>query len=191
MPRITQTLPAWQTAVAFSVGALISVLLSRTVGRIRRSLGANTAQLRGAWMVYIAIATDLVSDGLMTGIGSAVSSKLGLLLALSQLVANIPGGFATGANFRHKGVDRKKRFLVAFSYPLPALVAASVGFFLLRHTGDVSKNLALAVIVGILLVTTAEDTIPQGDEPQPPRWISTSAFSIGFVMFVLFSTYFE
>ena len=61
-------------------------------------------------MVYMAVAADLLSDGLMTGAGSAVARRLGLLLGLSQVVANVPGGFAAMANFRDEGVLRRSNY---------------------------------------------------------------------------------
>lgn len=41
-------------------------------------------------MVYVAVAADLVGDGLLIA-GSAVSGQLGLLLALGQVLADIRG----------------------------------------------------------------------------------------------------
>src|SRR3546814_9337244 len=58
------------------------------------------------WMIYVAVAVDLTSDGLMIGSGSAVSSNLELVLAACQVLADLPEGYATAANFRNKGMPR-------------------------------------------------------------------------------------
>jgi ZIP family zinc transporter len=42
-------------------------------------------------------------------------------------------------------------------------------------------------MVGVLLLTTVEDTLPQGDEPAPPRMVSTTSFAGGFVVFAVIS----
>ena len=139
-------------------------------------------------MVYIAIAADLFSDGLMTGVGSAVSSSLGLLLGLSQVIANIPGGFAAVANFRIEGLERGMRVAIACSFALPIFAGASAGYWLLRDLGLEIQNAGLAFIVGILLLTTVEDTLPQGDKPSPPRLRSTVSFAGGFAFFVLLAS---
>lgn len=55
-------------------------------------------------MVYVAVATDLFADGLLLGTGSAVSTQLGVALALGQVLADIPEGFSVIANFRDKSV---------------------------------------------------------------------------------------
>lgn len=128
---------------------------------------------------------------LMTGASSAVSSELGLILALSQVVANVPGGFATVANFRAQNIERRTRLLAAASFALPVIVGAALGFWLLRGQGEVVQDAALAFIVGVLIVTTVEDLVPQADKPGTTRWISTAAFVAGFAFFALLSAYFD
>ena len=113
--------PGWDARPACNSGLPLRRRLfcapGEGVKRLRPLIGAKGSA--GAWMVYMAIAADLFSDGLMTGVGSAVSSALGLLLGLSQVVANIPGGFASMANFRSEGVARRTRIIIACSFALP------------------------------------------------------------------------
>lgn len=188
MPRVLDTTPILLIVALFAVGALFSVLLVKGVERLRRGTSGSGT---GAWMVYMATAADLFSDGLMTGASSAVSSELGLLLALSQVVANVPGGFATVANFRAQNIDRRTRLLASASFAVPVIVGAALGFWLLRGADEIAQDAALAFIVGVLLVTTVEDLVPQADKPGTARWISTASFVAGFAFFALLSAYFE
>lgn len=186
-PRALETTPAWLFALLFAGGAAFSVLLSRLANWLCRLAPSGG----GTWKVYVATAADLFSDGLMTGASSAVSGGLGLLLALSQLVANLPAGFATVAGFRAAGMSRGKRLLATATFALPVLVGAVLGYWLLRGEGPGVQNAALAVIVGILLGATIEDLVPQADRPGTARWISTSAFVAGFVFFTLLAAYLD
>lgn len=186
MPQILDTTPPWLIAGAFALGAAFSVALARGAGLMSRAVGGGAST--GAWMVYLAIAADLLADGLVTGAGSAVSSTLGLLLGLSQVVANVPGGFAANANFRAQGVGRPRRLAIAAAAPLPVVLGASVGFLLLRGRSEVIQDAALAFVVGVLLLATVEDTLPEGDKPQPRRIASTAAFAGGFALFTLLAT---
>ena len=186
MPRALDTTPVWLIALLFGCGAGVSVLLSRAVKWFR---GPTDETSRGRWQVYATTGADLFSDGVMTGAAFAVSSNLGLLLAFSQVVANVPGGFATAANFRHRGLARPYRILAAASYLLPALIGAGLGYLLLRGTSADAQNATLALIAGILLVTTVEELVPQADRPGTKRWISTTAFVLGFVFLTLLSGY--
>ncbi len=181
MPRILPSTPTWVLISAFLAGAAVALSLALLVRGVR---GAR------AWMVSVAIAADLSSDGLMTGVGAAVASGLGLLIAVSQSVANIPGGFAAAASLQQNGVSKRKRLTVAAMLAIPAVVSCGLGYWLLRDASTITQNAALAAIIGILLVTTVEDVIPEGDaSPRLPRWVSTMALAGGFVGLALLSTY--
>lgn len=51
-------------------------------------------------MIYFGVAIDLFSDGLMIGTGATIATSLGLPLAIDQIPADVPEGFAVIANFR-------------------------------------------------------------------------------------------
>ncbi|WP_240761741.1 ZIP family metal transporter [Nitrosococcus wardiae] len=154
------------------------MLLWRGVRALRGQFGGTRSK---ALMVYIAIGADLFSDGLMTGAGSAVTSGLGLLIGATQAVANIPGGFAATKNLQDNGVPRGRRWLLSFFLFLPVVASAAIGFWLLGGENNFVQHAALAFISGVLLLATIEDMIPEGDRPQPSRWISTLSFAAGFV----------
>lgn len=186
MPRVLDTTPPWLVALLFGAGAVLSVLLARSVAKVETLADTGGS---GKWRVYATTWADLFSDGFMTGATFAVSSGLGTLLAFSQVIANLPGGFATAANLRHRGSATKVRLVAALSYLVPALVGATAGFVLLSDASEAAKDSALALIAGILLVTTIEDLVPQADRPGTKRWISTAAFVGGFVFLTLLSAY--
>lgn len=184
MPRILAATPVWLMITAFFCGAAFSALLAYG---LKQWVSAHESQ-SGAWMVYMAVAADLLSDGLMVGVGAAVASGLGLLLGLSQIVSNIPGGFAAIGNFRNKQVSRKWRLMISASFVVPPIVGAGIGYLLLRGAGEDIEHAALGFIVGVLLLATVEDMVPQADEPGVARWISTLSFAGGFIFFVILST---
>ncbi|MDX1655520.1 MAG: hypothetical protein R3310_09960 [Candidatus Competibacteraceae bacterium] len=188
MPRIVDTIPIWVMVIAFLLGAGSSLLLWQGVGALRGRFGAARSK---ALMIYIAIGADLVSDGLMTGAGSAVSSSLGLLIGATQTIANIPGGFAATKNLRNDQVPATRRWLLNFLLFLPVIVSAAIGFWLLSGQSGFIKHTGLAFIVGVLLLATIEDMIPEGDRPQPARWVSTLSFAVGFAGLSLTATYLQ
>ncbi len=177
MPRILDVTPLGLIVLAFVAGAFCYVLIAYAWGGSSHRPGKGQT---GAWMVYLAIATDLTSDGLMIGAGSAVGSQVGFLLAATQSIANLPGGFAATSNFRDDGMPWRRRFLLSLALVIPALLSAGAAFLVLRGGSPLVQNMVLTFFVGLLLLATIEDVIPQGDEPEPPRWISTLAFTLGF-----------
>lgn len=138
-------------------------------------------------MVYAMVAADLFSDGLIVGAGSVASIKLGFFLAGAQLLANIPAGFASGANLKSQNAGVWPQMIAGVTVSLFAFFSAGIGYLILRDAPDIVLSMSLAAVMGLLLSATLEDLIPEADAPQPPRWSSTTALAIGFSGIMLFS----
>ena len=180
----------WGVALAFSLGGVFYLLVEWVIDRIQSKRGKGSA---GAdmWMIYVAVCLDLFSDGLMIGTGSAVSFGLALVLALGQVLADIPEGFATVANFKDKGVPRSKRFLLSTSFAVPVLLAASLGYWLLRGQGEALKLAGLVFTAGLLTVAAVEEMMTEAHESADDTRLSVLSFVGGFALFTLVSSYFE
>lgn len=191
MPEaLAGSVQAWIIAAAFLLGGCfyltVEWLLERLQGDASKAGGRT-----GIWMIYAAVSVDLFSDGLMIGTGSAVSFSLALILAAGQILADIPEGFAALAKFKEKGVPRAKRLLLSASLTAPVLLAASAGYWLLRGQSETLKLSALVFTAGVLAVAAVEQMITQAHESKPDSRWSVLAFSGGFALFVLVSSYFE
>jgi ZIP family zinc transporter len=100
-PRALQATSGWMVAIAFGVGGVAYVALRAMVDWLQRN-ASDQGDRSGMWMVYLAVAVDLFSDGLMIGAGAAVTTSLALVLALGQVLADVPEGFAAIAEFKDK-----------------------------------------------------------------------------------------
>lgn len=187
MPSALERAPLWVILPGFAVGALASLGLAQGLVMWQENGGGSTRHHR-AYMVYTAVGADLLGDGLMTGIGSAADLELGLLLASAQLFANVPGGFAAGANIKKAQKGTGRRLLMAAFFTLPTFLSAIAGYLFLRGASPLVQGAALAFVIGLLLLATIEDMVPEGDAPRPPRWSSTIAFAAGFIALASVST---
>jgi hypothetical protein len=115
----------------------------------------------GMWMVYLAVAVDLFSDGLMIGAGAAVTTSLALVLALGQVLADVPEGFAAIAEFKDKGVARAQRLVLGLSFTVPALLAAGLAYLLLRDQSEALQMAGVVVTAGLLTVAAVEDMMTE------------------------------
>ncbi|MGB3226323.1 MAG: hypothetical protein WBB23_26285 [Desulforhopalus sp.] len=100
-------------------------------------------------MIYVAVATDLV-DGLLIGTGAA-SIQMAIILALGQVLAEIPEGFATIAKFRDKGggADQKAAYLLFFSLAGLYMLAAMEDMMREAHEGtEDNRWSALSLLFG-------------------------------------------
>jgi len=142
-------------------------------------------------MIYAAVSLDLFSDGLLIGAGSSLSFELALVLAIGQVTADIPEGFAAVANFKDKGMPRSRRLLMSASFAVPILIAALASWLLLRGQDERVQLIVLAFIAGLLLVAATEEIMGEAHEAACDTKRSVMAIVGGFVLFALVSSYFE
>lgn len=188
MTEALEAEPKWVPILAFALGGVTFLLIDKVLNVAASRVGKSTSS--GALAIYFAVAVDLFSDGVMIGTGSTISFSLALLLALGQVTADVPEGFATLASFRRGNTNRARRLLIAASLALPIFLGATLGFWALRGQPELYKLTLLAFTAGILLTVTVEEVIPEAHEGEHARW-ATVALSAGFALFTLVSAYFE
>ena len=188
IPRAQERLETWMLALALVMGSVVAAGLAKATRAVTSRIGKKDRRAT-TWGAFAAIGIDLLSDGLMTGGGGAVAASLGVLLAVSQVFGNLPGGFAIAANFQSAGVPRKRRFLALAIYPLMPLLGALAGFLVLQDAGALARGAVLGVFAGLLLTATIEDIVPEADQPDVRRRVSSPSFALGFVGLLLMSVY--
>jgi ZIP family zinc transporter len=145
----------------------------------------------GPWVIYAAVFVDLFSDGLMIGVGSTVSFSLALILAIGQVTADVPEGFATISNFRDKGVTRGKRIGYAASFAFATILGGSIGYWLLRGQSEMLQLSALAFTAGLLILAAVEEMLKEAHEVSDDTRYTAAYFIGGFALFMLVASYFE
>ncbi len=185
IPEALRALAGWWISAAFAAGGLTYVLIEWLLQRKRTSEKGEART--GMWMIYVAVAVDLTSDGLMLGSGSAVSSTLGIVLATGQVLADVPEGYAAAANFRDKGVPRRRRMLLSASFFLYVIGSALISYFLLRDAAEGVQMVALVFVAGLLTVAAVEDMLQEAHEARRDNRRSIVAFVLGFALFTLVS----
>jgi len=185
MPEALQGTSTGLLALAFLLGGLAYLMVKGRIERWQQKQPEGAGA--GAWMVYVAVATDLVGDGLLIGSGSAVSSSLALALALGQVLADIPEGFAVNANFRNKGVSRARRLLISASFVIPVVGTALMAYFVLRGQSEALQMAALVFVAGLYTLAAVEDMLQEAHESNEDTQWSAISFLVGFALFLLVS----
>ena len=198
LPESFESAPAWLIVLAFVLGGGFFMAVDTAIERFGRSRDASSAEAGaasesgeaagGPWVIYFGVAVDLFSDGIMIGAGSTVSFSLGLLLALGQVPADIPEGFATIATFRAKGVPRRTRLLLAASFALVIFLGVTVGYWAVRSAPEVVKFALLAFTAGVLMTVAVEEIVPEAHKSEETK-TATACFVGGFALFALLSKY--
>ena len=180
-PEALDLLSRWTVGIAFAVGGLAYLAMQMLVQR--RAAGGGSRM----WMIFLAVVTDLFGDGLLIGAGTAVSASLGVTLAIGQVLANVPEGFASISTFRANDVSRKRRLRLTAAFIVPALGAALIGFLLLRGRPESWQYSALVAVAGLYTVAAFEDIIQEAHEAADDSRRATMALVAGFVLFVFVS----
>jgi ZIP family zinc transporter len=186
MPQALDAEPAWVVILAFILGGVFFILIDHTIGLVQARFGEGAGI--SAWPIYFGVAVDLFSDGLMIGASSTISFSLALLLALGQVSADIPEGFATIAAFKRQGLRRGLRMLIAALFAIPVLFGAALGYFLVRGAPEWIKLSLLAFTAGILITVVVEEIVPEAHRGEEAR-LAALVFVCGFALFTLLSVY--
>ena len=188
MPRALEAQPAWVIVAAFVAGGGFFVLVDMLieVAATRRGEAQNTEG--GPWVIYFAVAVDLFTDGVLIGTGSTISLGLAFLLALGQVTADIPEGFATMANFKRRDFPRGQRLLIAASFTIPVLLGAVLGYSIVRGQPDLVKLSLLAFTAGVLVTSAVEEITPEAHRESDAR-LAALVLVGGFALFTLLSVY--
>ena len=190
IPQSFDTEPQWTIILSFVAGAVFFIAVDWGVGKLQSRAGGDEAST-GPWIIFIGVAIDLFSDGVMIGTGSTIAVSLGLLLALGQVPADIPEGFATIANFRRAGVERRKRLLLAAAFAIPIFLGATLGYWGVRGQPEIVKYLLLTFTAGVLTTLVIEEMVPEAHEEAVDSHLAPLAFAGGFALFALISAYLD
>lgn len=187
MPEALDVDAPWIPVGAFLVGGVFFLAADRAIHFVEARFEADEAAA-APWLVFFGVSLDLFSDGVMIGAGATISSALGLLLALAQVSADIPEGFATIAGFKRQGVDRRRRLAISGAFALPIFAGATIGFWAARGGPELLKVSLLAFTAGVLIAVVVEEIAPQahrGTESQLAALVLVG----GFALFALVSAY--
>ncbi|HMQ05587.1 MAG TPA: ZIP family metal transporter [Pyrinomonadaceae bacterium] len=189
IPESLRAATPWIVILAFAAGGAFFIAIDAILGVVQKRIGSPEADSAGAWAIFFGVAVDLFSDGVIIGTASTIDFKMGLLLALAQVPADIPEGFATIANFKAQGVARGRRLLLGGLFTVPILVGTTVGYWAVREQPEIYKLALLAFTAGILLTVAIEEMIPEAHKGGDARW-ATGFLVGGFALFALLATYF-
>lgn len=186
-PEALKATPVWVPILAFVFGGVVFLGIEALANYVRSRQGKSGEG--GVFGIYMSVALDLFSDGILIGTGTLVSPALGFLLAVGQAPADFPEGYAASAALRRAKIPRKRRILLAASFAIPILIGATLGYFALRDASEIITLSVLAMTGGILISAVTEDVLTEAHETEEPKYAVLFLVG-GFALFALVSAYF-
>lgn len=187
MPEALNTAPAWVPILAFTGGGVVFLGLQRVIATVSRRLGSESER-SGPLAIFTGVSLDLFSDGVMIGTGTVLNPALGLLLAVGQVPADVPEGFAAVATLRKAGLSRGTRIAMAAGFAIPVLVGASLGYLALREAPALATVSVLALTGGALTSVVIEEMITEAHEGDTSQ-LGPIFLTAGFSIFALIAVY--
>ena len=187
MPEALKADPPWVPLLAFVAGGGVFIALDRLVHHVQARFGGSE-DASGALGIFGGVSMDLFSDGVMIGTGVVVNPALGLLLALGQMPADVPEGFAAVASMRRAGIPRRRRLALAASFTVPILLGAALGFLALRQAPEVLTLSVLALTGGALSAVVVEEMVSEAHEGETSQ-LGPVFLTGGFALFAAISVY--
>lgn len=187
MPEALAGDPPWIPVLAFAMGGAAFIGLERLLTALARRIRSGS-RAQGPLAIFTGVSLDLFSDGVMIGTATLVNPSLGFLLALGQVPADVPEGFAAAATLRRANIGRGRRILLSLSFSFPILLGAVLGYFVLRGAPDIVTLSVLALTGGILTSVVIEEMISEAHEGQESR-LDPVFLTVGAGLFALISVY--
>lgn len=188
MPEALTATPPWVPLLAFVAGGAVFIGLQRGIRYIQKRSGGDDDRA-GAFAIFGGVSIDLFSDGVMIGTGTVINPALGLLLALGQMPADVPEGFAAVATMRNAGIPRRRRLLLAGAFAIPILFGAALGVLALQQAPEVVTLSVLALTGGALAAVVVEEMVGEAHEGDTST-LGPIFLTAGFALFAAISVYF-
>ena len=180
-----ETSVPWIPIAAFVAGGAFFIVVDHATDVLNARRGGDG----GPWLIYFGVAMDLFSDGIMIGAGSTVAVSLALLIALGQVAADIPEGFAVIATMKDKGVARTIRRMVSASFALPILAGTTISYLVVRERSELVQYSFLMFAAGVLVTVVVEELVPEAHEAGDEGHGATVSLVGGFALFSLLAAY--
>jgi zinc transporter, ZIP family len=186
IPTALHESPPWVGITSFVAGGGAFIALDRYLGNIRARAGKQ-ARGSGPWTIYASVAIDLVSDGIMIGVGSVISPRLAWVLALGQALADIPQGLATMALLKERATRGRRLLLVAL-LSAPLYAGTAIGYYGLRGRSHLLQFAILGFTAGLLITLAVEEIIPQA-HVRDQSHSAAAVFVLSFAAFIALTSY--
>lgn len=190
LPQALGSGSAAEVALAFALGGLTYVGLEWLLVWIAERGGSKKDSPR-AWVIYIGLAFDFFTDGIMIAVGILVSQGLALLLAIGAAMSDLPSAFIAIAGFKRQGISRTRSLLLSVSFAVIVLVGALTGYGIGLIGSERLTVSLLSYTAGVILLVVVEGIMVETHSRSPRTFLSETFLITGAAAFTLLSAYLE
>lgn len=177
LPEITHQRAPLDVVIGFALG--VAVMLGvRHLTKKAEQPGAQAAERPTG--LLIAVAIDLLIDGLLVGIGFAAGAENGRLLTVALTIEILFLGLSTAAALARAGATPGRVVATTVALALVVALGAGVGVTLLSGLSGDALELVLSFGAAALLYLVTEELLVEAHEvPETP--LTAAMFFLGFL----------
>lgn len=162
--------------IGFAAGVAVMLIVRKLTEPSEDAGGAGDSP-KG---LLVAVAVDLVIDGLLVGIGFAAGAEVGLLVTIALTLEVLFLGLATAAALDRAGVRPPQAIATALGLGAVLVLSAIVGAVVLGGLAGAPFAAVLGFGSAALLYLVTEELLVEAHEvPETP--LTTAAFFAGFL----------
>jgi zinc transporter, ZIP family len=181
-----------EVSLAFGLGGLTYVGLEWMLEQIgERNKDLNKEKGQSPWLIYISLAFDFFTDGIMIAVGLIISQGLAFLLAVGSAISDLPSAFIAIAGFKRGGISRLRSLLFSISFAVIILLGAILGYRVGQIGSDRITIFLLSYTAGVILLAVIEGVMVEAHTRSPRTFLSEIILILGAALFTLLSAYLE
>ncbi len=186
IPEFLKADAQWIILVMFALGGGFYLIVDWATEFVNETIG-DEDKGKSPWVVFLGLAVDLVTDGVLIASGSTIQN-LGFPLAIASAIVAFPEGFTAIASLKRKGIQRGTRILLEIAQPLLMIAGVPLGFLIVHGRPPVFAYSAMAFTAGFLAVLLVEEIIPRSHRGKDAR-LAAGLFVLGFILVAAASDY--
>ncbi len=186
IPEFLKADTQWIILLMFVIGGGFFLFVDWATEFVNETIGGQDKG-KSPYVVFLGLAVDLVTDGVLIASGSTIQS-LGFPLAIATAIVALPEGFTAIASLKRKGIQRGRRILLEIAQPLLMIAGVPLGFLITHGRPPVFAYSAMAFTAGFLAVLLVEEIVPRSHRGKEAR-LAAALFVLGFIVVAAASDY--
>lgn len=188
IPEGLKYTPLFLIAISFFVGIAIMWAVDWLLPHINPELikKEKPSVKRSVTMLVVGIALHNIPEGLAIGVGFAITTELGIAIALAIAIQDLPENIATIVPLYGMTKKKAKSFIILITTVLFEVAGFILGYLVLKGTSLSWLGVSLALAAGFMVYISVEELIPSAQVKKYPK-MAAAAMILG-VMCVLLTS---
>jgi len=188
IPEGLKYTPLFLIAISFFVGIAIMWAVDWLLPHINPELikKEKPSVKRSVTMLVVGIALHNIPEGLAIGVGFAITTELGIAIALAIAIQDLPENIATIVPLYGMTKKKTKSFTILITTVLFEVAGFIIGYLALKETSLIWLGASLALAAGFMVYISVEELIPSAQIKKYPK-MAAAAMILG-VMCVLLTS---